>query len=170
MRTQKPGNHIVTMPPPPPLPPQQASNVPSGPVPLWAPYYNAPFGVAVKRFFTKYATFSGRAGRAEYWWWALVSVVINEIFNILVTVTGGSGMNGNSMTAGSTVFTIIWGVWGLVILIPSLALLSRRLHDANHSFWWIFIGLVPLVGWIVLLVFVLTAPKPEGARFDRPTN
>ncbi|UFS61265.1 DUF805 domain-containing protein [Subtercola endophyticus] len=158
------------MPPPPPLPPQQASNVPSGPVPLWAPYYNAPFGVAVRRFFTKYATFSGRASRAEYWWWFLVSAVIGVIFSIILQATGGNNMNGNGMTAGGTVVYIIYLVWALVILIPGLALLSRRLHDANHSFWWIFIALIPLVGGIILLVFVLTGPKPEGARFDRPTS
>ncbi|GGF32965.1 DUF805 domain-containing protein [Subtercola lobariae] len=158
------------MPPPPPLPPQQASSVPSGPPPLWAPYYDAPFGVAVTRFFTKYATFSGRAGRAEYWWWALVSIVISAVFNILSSSTGGYGMNGHTMTGGAIVVSIIAGLWSLATIIPSLALLSRRLHDANHSFWWVFIILIPIVGWIVLLVFVLTSPNPAGARFDRPVN
>ncbi|PPF75139.1 hypothetical protein C5B96_16975 [Subtercola sp. Z020] len=48
--------------------------------------------------------------------------------------------------------------------------LARRLHDSNHSGYWIFIGLIPIVGAIVLLVFVLSGPNPAGARFDKPTS
>ena len=163
----------MTMPPPPPLPPQQPSAVPSGPVPLWAPYYNAPFGVAVRRFFSKYATFSGRASRAEYWWWLLVSVIVSTVLNIIANVAGGSSMNANgamTMSGGYIVVGIISLIWSLAILIPSLALLSRRLHDTNHSAGWIFILLIPLIGWIIVLIFVLTGPNPAGARFDRPTS
>ncbi|MEF2978316.1 DUF805 domain-containing protein [Subtercola sp. YIM 133946] len=163
----------MTMPPPPPLPPQQAGAVPGGPVPLWAPYYNAPFGVAVRRFFTKYAAFSGRAGRAEYWWWALVSVIVSIILNILTNATGGNRFDSHGMMTyggGSIVISIIALVWSLAIIIPSLALLSRRLHDTNHSAGWIFILLIPLVGAIIILVFVLSSPNPAGARFDRPTS
>src|SRR5687767_11698007 len=56
-----------------------------GEPPLWAPSYGAPFPVAVKRFFKKYATFSGRASRSEYWWWTLVAVVIGIIVNIIIS-------------------------------------------------------------------------------------
>ncbi|CAN5354024.1 hypothetical protein BH09ACT6_BH09ACT6_00480 [soil metagenome] len=161
-------------PPPPPLPPEQASTVPSGPVPLWAPYYNAPFGVAVRRFFTKYATFSGRASRAEYWWWALVSFVISIVLNTIQSAAGGNRINADgtmqSYTAGAIVIVIITILWGLATIIPSLALVVRRLHDTDHSGWWIFIGLIPLVGAIILLVFFLSPAKPAGARFDQPTS
>ncbi|RFA22528.1 DUF805 domain-containing protein [Subtercola boreus] len=164
----------MTMPPPPPLPSNQASTNPGGPVPLWAPYYNAPIGVAVRRFFTKYATFSGRASRAEFWWWYLVSVVISIVLNIIYSAAGGNRMNADgsmqSMSGGAIVVSIVILIVGLALLIPSLALAVRRLHDTDHSGWWIFIGLIPLVGAIILLVFYLTGPKPAGARFDQPTS
>ena len=168
------GHLLMTMPPPPPLPPQQASTNPEGPVPLWAPYYNAPFGVAVRRFFQKYATFTGRAGRAEFWWWYLVSVVISVVLNIILTATGSNRLNSDGTMSGYTgagvVVLIIIVLWALATIIPTLALTVRRLHDTDHAGWWIFIGLIPIVGAIILLVFYLTSPKPAGARFDQPTR
>lgn len=159
----------MSMPPPPPLPPESAAT-PTGPVPLSAPYYNAPFGEAIRRFFKKYATFSGRAGRAEFWWWFLASAIVSIVLNILQGLAGGNQMNSDGtsrgLTAGATIVLIITIIWGLATLIPNLALIVRRLHDTDHSGWWIFIGLIPLVGGIILLVFYLTAPKPAGARFD----
>ena len=76
-----------------------------------------------------------------------------------------------SFTAASTNLTgladIASYVWGLVTLVPSLALSARRLHDSNRSGWWLLIVLVPVVGAIVLLVFYLAPPDPRGARYDR---
>ncbi|GAA4163757.1 DUF805 domain-containing protein [Gryllotalpicola daejeonensis] len=120
------------------------------------PYYGAPLPVAVQRFFTKYAVFSGRASRAEYWWWFLVSYLINIALSSLSRIDGATG----------TTFDVISGIWGLAIIVPSLALLWRRLHDANHSGWNFFWVFLPIIGWIILLVYVIQGPKPEGARFD----
>ena len=135
------------------------------------PYYNAPLGVAVRRFWTKYATFTGRASRSEYWWWALVSTLVSLVFNILSFVLGGYGyqLGGSYATpsAGATVIFVIWGIWAAATIVPGLALLARRLHDTDHSALWILITFVPLVGPIILLVFTLSAPVPAGARFDR---
>ncbi|WP_367379389.1 DUF805 domain-containing protein [Subtercola boreus] len=105
--------------------------------PLWAPFYGAPFGAAVKRFFTKYATFSGRAGRAEYWWVALFTGVVSLVLQIILAATGGlsTNMNGTANTpTGAAIFlTVIYAIWGLAILIPSLALVVRRLHDTDKA-------------------------------------
>ncbi len=60
-------------------------------VALDQPYYGAPLGAAVQRFFKKYATFTGRASRSEFWWWVLVNVVVVGVLNILSAVTGGAG-------------------------------------------------------------------------------
>ncbi|GAA2248690.1 DUF805 domain-containing protein [Herbiconiux moechotypicola] len=145
--------------------------VPATAVPLDAPYYNAPIGAAFTRFFTKYGTFSGRASRSEYWWWYLISVIVNTVFNILAFTLGGYGMqlDGTYATpsAGAVVIFVLWGLWALAVIVPSLALLARRLHDTDRSAGWIFIGFVPFVGGIILLVFTLLAPVPAGARFDR---
>ncbi|MCS5733476.1 DUF805 domain-containing protein [Herbiconiux daphne] len=139
--------------------------------PLDAPYYNAPFGAAVARFWQKYATFSGRASRSEYWWWYLVAFVVNGVFNVLSYTLGGYGIQMDQTyappSAGAIVIFSIWGLWALATIIPTLALLARRLHDGNFSAGWIFIGLVPFFGGIVLLVMTLLPPNPAGQRFDR---
>ncbi|WP_427007371.1 DUF805 domain-containing protein [Pseudarthrobacter sp. H2] len=141
--------------------------------PLWAPYYGAPIGEAAKRFFKKYATFTGRASRSEYWWWMLISVVVSIVLNIIMSVTGGAGATAG--TGGSTapgpgavVGIILIVIWGLAVIVPSLALTVRRLHDANFSGWMILIGLVPFVGSLAVLIFALLPSKPEGQRFDVP--
>lgn len=143
---------------------------PSAP-PLDQPYYGAPLTAAVSRFFKKYATFSGRASRSEYWWWWLVSVVVGFVLQMLALVTGGIRVEPDGTgSVGSGIglfFFVLLVVWGLTLVIPGLALLVRRLHDSNRSGFWVFIAFVPLVGGIVLFVFVLLGPNPQGARFDR---
>jgi uncharacterized membrane protein YhaH (DUF805 family) len=65
-----------------------------------------------------------------------------------------------------TVGLILAIIWFLAVLIPSLAVTVRRLHDGNFSGWMMLLGLIPLAGGIILLVLTLMEPKPEGARFD----
>ncbi|OIH97065.1 DUF805 domain-containing protein [Curtobacterium sp. MCBA15_001] len=147
---------------------------------MWAPWYGIALPNAVKRFFKKYARFDGRASRSEFWWWALtnfvVLAVLYTIFGIgAATSSYQSVSNGYAETAVMTspsVLYVIAGIlialWGLAILVPSLALYWRRLHDANLPGPFYFLGLIPFVGAIILLVFALMGSKPEGQRFDRP--
>jgi uncharacterized membrane protein YhaH (DUF805 family) len=138
-----------------------------GEVPLSAPYYGASLSVAFTRFWRKYATFSGRASRSEYWWFALVTLIVEVVFFLIGTLAGGVyGANGTA-GPGYGIYIVLAWLWGLAIIVPSLALVWRRLHDTNHSGGFYFLGLIPLVGGIIVLVFLLTGPKPEGARFDR---
>jgi uncharacterized membrane protein YhaH (DUF805 family) len=139
----------------------------SGPVPLWAPLYGASFGEAVARFFMKYATFSGRASRSEYWWWALVSGIVSGVTNLLMLAGRSSG---GKLGAVYFVGLALAGIWLLATFIPSLALLVRRLHDSNRSGWMVLLSFVPFIGGLVLLVFTLQDSKPEGQRFDVPTG
>lgn len=147
-----------------------------GEPPLWAPYYGAPFPVAVKRFFKKYATFSGRASRSEYWWWVLVSVAVGIVLNIVVgagaaATTTASSLSSTAAPGPGTVFgTTLLVIWGLATLVPSLALSVRRLHDANFSGWLLLLGLVPFLGAIALFVFMLLPSNPAGQRFDQPAT
>ena len=159
----------------PPQTPQQTQpqTLQSGEPPLWAPYYGAPFPAAVKRFFAKYSTFSGRASRSEYWWWALVSCVVYMVIGFLTLVLGASGSTvGSDGTRvpgpGATIMLVLILVWYVAVLVPSLALTVRRLHDINFSGWMLLLGLVPFVGPIILLVFTVLESKPEGHRFDQP--
>ena len=151
-----------------PYPPQQQSW--QGEPPLWAPYYEAQFPVAVKRFFKKYATFSSRASRSEYWRWTLVSVGVGIILNILINAGSTTTIDGTTPGPGAGLGTILLVIWGLATIVPSLALTVRRLHDSNKSGWLILLGLIPFAGAIILFVFAVLAPDPAGQRFDQPTS
>ena len=154
--------------------PTQPQAPQGGEPPIWAPYYGAPFAAAVKRFFTKYATFSGRASRSEYWWWALVSGVVGIILNVILstgTATAAAASSYDSTPSlgpGAITGAVLLMVFALATFIPSLALISRRLHDGNFSAWLLLLGLVPFAGGLALLVLVLLPSNPAGQRFDQP--
>lgn len=135
-------------------------------VPLSQPYYGAPIGEAFRRFWAKYATFSGRASRSEYWWWTLIAVVVAIVLDVLATVAG-AGSDGSGPSALGVVVAILAVAWGLGTIVPSLALLARRLHDANYSGWLMLLALVPFVGGLIVLVFSLLPSNPAGQRFDQ---
>jgi uncharacterized membrane protein YhaH (DUF805 family) len=99
----------------------------------------------------KYATFSGRARRKEYWMYILFYVII---LCVLVAVDTFIGM---SAGGGIGILTLIYS---LAMLIPTLAVTVRRLHDTAHSGWWILIELVPLVGVFILLYFLVIDGTP----------
>ncbi len=154
----------MSIPTPPPYP--------ASPEPLLSePYYGASIGVAFSRFWKKYATFSGRASRSEYWWWELIYFIFGIILEILLASTGVyAAVASGSTYLGPGYFVVVGVAWivGLATLVPTLALTWRRLHDTNRSGGFYFIGFIPLVGWIILLVFVASASNPAGARFDEP--
>jgi uncharacterized membrane protein YhaH (DUF805 family) len=153
---------------------QHAQPWQGGEAPLWAPYYGAPFPAAVRRFFKKYATFSGRASRSEYWWWTLVSVGVSIIVNIIIgagaSATPASSSLGSTPAPGpgAIVGYILLVIWALATVVPSLALTVRRLHDVNMSGWLVLLGLVPFLGALALLVFMILPSNPAGQRFDQP--
>ncbi|MFE4197603.1 DUF805 domain-containing protein [Paenarthrobacter sp. NPDC056912] len=145
----------------------------AGEPPLWAPYYGAPIGAAVKRFFKKYTDFTGRASRSEYWWWTLVSVIVSTVLNTLATVVGSAGATVSdagtvTLGGGAIAFYVILGIWGLATIIPSIALLVRRLHDGNFSGWLALLVLVPFLGALAVFVLSLLPSNPAGQRFDQP--
>lgn len=156
---------------------QPATTGPAGEPPLWAPYYGISFGGAVARFFKKYATFSGRASRSEFWWWYLANVIITAVITIVYVIGAFSSdretvSNGytttSTITSPSPLFIIggiLLGIWALGTIVPSLALGWRRLHDANLAGPLWIIGV--FVG-IVAIIFALLPSNPQGARFDRP--
>jgi len=108
------------------------------------------FTEAVSSVFSKYAVFSGRAGRPEFWWFALFNVIASVILGAVDYLLFGR--------------EILGAVYGLAVLLPGLGVAVRRLHDIGRSGWWILVGIIPLVGWIVLLVCISPPARPA------PTN
>jgi uncharacterized membrane protein YhaH (DUF805 family) len=104
----------------------------------------------------KYAVFSGRARRKEYWMFTLFNVLISIVLAIVDRVLG-FGENGGTGPLGA--------LYSLAVLIPSLAVSVRRLHDTGRSGWWLLLGLVPCVGFIVLLIFMVQDSQPGANEY-----
>ena len=98
-----------------------------------------------------YAVFTGRARRTEYWMFALVNFIIAMAIGIVEGVLGGPG--------------VIGMLYFLAVLIPAIAVSVRRLHDTGHSGLWLLIAFVPLVGAIVLLVFMVQDSDPGQNQY-----
>lgn len=109
------------------------------------------FGEAVSTCFRKYAVFSGRAARPEYWYFALFTYLLWIPLTVWAVSTAelATWDSDASMPAG---LAAVLAVVGLGLLLPTWGVAVRRLHDTNHSGWFVFIVLIPLVGWIILLV------------------
>jgi uncharacterized membrane protein YhaH (DUF805 family) len=95
-----------------------------------------------------YAGFDGRARRTEYWMFFLFSLIISVVLTVIDGVVGMRSASG---------FGILSSLYSLAVLVPSIAVGIRRLHDTGKSGWWLFISLVPLIGGIWLIVLLATA-------------
>jgi uncharacterized membrane protein YhaH (DUF805 family) len=105
----------------------------------------------------KYAVFTGRARRREYWMFFLVNTAITLTLCLLGLSVGG--------TAGMALYV----VYGFAVLPPSLGVFVRRMHDTGRSGWWFFAGLIPFLGGLVLLVFLCQDGEPgENAYGENP--
>jgi uncharacterized membrane protein YhaH (DUF805 family) len=112
-------------------------------------------GEAVAACFARYAVFSGRARRAEYWWFVLFGVLVSLAAGVL---DGAMGYELHQVSPLSALLS-------LALLLPQLAVTARRLHDTGRSGWWMLLGLVPLVGTIILIVWTATRGEPGPNRF-----
>lgn len=112
----------------------------------------------------KYVDFSGRARRQEYWMFALINTIIYLILAVIEYAVGGSREVGRSA---------LGGIYSLAVLLPSLGVSVRRLHDTGRSGWWLLLNLIPCVGGIIYLVFMIEdsqvgdnqyGPNPKGVE------
>lgn len=138
-------------------------------VTLDRPRYGASFGTAVVRFYRKYATFTGRASRSEYWWvqllWVLSWIPLIVAFIIDVNVSGGP-QHGPGPVFG--VVAVIWVLFMLASIVPQIALFVRRMHDVNLSGLLVLLHLIPSIGAIICIVLAALPSNPAGERYDAP--
>lgn len=126
------------------------------------------FGQAITSGFQHYVSWQGRASRSEYWWWVLFVFLVTLPFNALYQVSVQS-----VILSGTTDISAIFNwayflllIVALALFLPGLSMLIRRLHDTDRSGGWFWIALVPFVGSIILLVFVLLPSTPGPNRYD----
>ncbi|HET7187147.1 MAG TPA: DUF805 domain-containing protein [Gemmatimonadaceae bacterium] len=109
----------------------------------------------------KYAVFDGRARRKEYWMFSLISILISMALGF------ASGFVGAAMGLSSNAITLLALVYSVAVLVPSLAVWTRRMHDTGRSGWWLLLILVPIIGAIALLVFSLQDSEPGTNAYGK---
>lgn len=102
----------------------------------------------------KYAVFNGRARRAEYWWFTLFSIIASVVLSVIDGVLGTPG--------------VLAGIYALAVLLPSIAVAIRRLHDTGRSGWWLLLTLVPVAGIVVIVFLVLDSQPGENEHGPNP--
>ncbi|MEH7451639.1 DUF805 domain-containing protein [Gottfriedia acidiceleris] len=98
-----------------------------------------------------YVVFNGRARRTEYWMFFLFNAIITIILSILQSI--------------ANIDNVLTGIYGLLTILPSLAVGARRLHDSGKSGWWLLIGLIPFIGTIILIIFFCLDSEEGDNRF-----
>lgn len=128
-----------------------------------------------KVVFKNYANFEGRARRSEFWYFTLFNIILSFVLGIIEGFIGLSETRylGDTGFAYST--SVLSNLFSLALLVPTLAVGARRLHDIGKSGWWQLIMLIPIVGYIILIVFWATdgeqgsnehGPNPKTKEFD----
>ena len=112
------------------------------------------FGEAVRSGFDHYVKFDGRASRPAFWWWFLFGILVGIGASIIDAIIGSFG--------------VVSGLAALALLLPNLSVAIRRLHDTDHTGWWVLIGLIPIIGFIVLLIFYLRQSDPGENQYGPP--
>src|SRR3954453_4483969 len=108
----------------------------------------------------KYAVFNGRAARPEFWWFVLINLIIAAVINLVFSAIGGRNTG-----------QVVSDICSLAALLPSLGVGIRRLHDTNRSGWCYLLVFIPIIGWIVLIVFLAMASAPGTYRYSQtPKN
>ncbi len=117
--------------------------------------------LAVRTALSKYATFTGRASRPEFWWWVLAVFLILIVTQLIdgAIIAPILGFSAFQPEGGQPLSVLV----SLGLILPNIAVGVRRLHDTGRSGWWILIGLIPVIGTLVL-IYLYVQPSEEGAN------
>lgn len=111
----------------------------------------------------KYAVFGGRAGRKEFWFFFLFNLIITIVLGYIDRMIGTAGASGGMGILGL--------IYALAVLLPGIGVSIRRLHDTNRSGWWLLLSFIPLIGAIVLLVFMALEGTSGANQYgEHPTE
>lgn len=116
------------------------------------------FTDAIRTCLSKYVDFSGRAARSEYWWWVLFVVLGSFVFGFIDGAIFGAAPDGRPIS-------ILGGLWSLALLLPSIAVGVRRLHDRDMVGWWLLLAFIPIVGSLILIFFFVQRGTDGTNRF-----
>lgn len=125
--------------------------------------YEMNFGKAIATCMGKYGTFSGRASRSEYWWFYLFTILMSWG----ATIVDGAVASSGDPAVASSGDPMVEIVVTLVFFVPIIAAGCRRLHDMGKSGWWQLLWFIPIIGWILLIVWLATNTKPEGDKYNQ---
>jgi len=116
----------------------------------------------------KYAVFDGRARRKEYWYFVLFNAIIGFVLSLIEGLAG---------IAPEIDYSVLSLIYSLAVLLPGIGVSIRRLHDTGRSGWWLFIGLIPFIGAIIIFIFTVTDSQegtnqygPSPKITDSPSN
>lgn len=136
------------------------------------PLYGATPVQAVTRFFRRYVVFTGRASRSEFWWTYLFVIVVVLVLGLIGTLLGAVTETGADRIQGNTGAGVIFApvsilLFLLAIVVPGIAIVVRRFHDAGFSGLLALLWLIPYLGGLVVLILCIMPTNPQGRRFDR---
>ncbi len=120
---------------------------------------------AIKSYFKNYATFTGRARRSEYWYAALFTTLVSTILSVIFP---GSVMQVGDLQVMQN--SPIVSLWSIATLVPSLAVTWRRLHDVSKGGPYVFFALIPIVGWIMVLIQLVKDSTAGANSFGNPVK
>ncbi len=116
------------------------------------------FQDAIRTCLSKYATFSGRARRSEFWWFVLFTVLVSAALNVVDRAIFGIAPDGRPVS-------ILNALFSLAVLLPTIAVGVRRLHDLDRTGWWYLLILIPVLGALILLFFFIQKGTEGPNRF-----
>jgi uncharacterized membrane protein YhaH (DUF805 family) len=122
------------------------------------------FGQAISYNFSNLGNFDGRAARAEFWWWALFLWLVSVVVNFF---TGGIGMFMGGQSEFGFLTLVGWILW-IVLVLATMAVGARRMHDTGKSGWLQLLWFIPCVGWIIMIVLWAQPGTPGDNQYGPP--